>query len=69
MTAAASAPLAAAWPASATVSAVVWAPQCTITVPVQASRKRTTARRRSSVVSCTPSPVVPQQNTPSAPPA
>ena len=36
---------------------------------MQASRNRTSARRRSSVVSCTPSPVVPQQNTPSAPPA
>ena len=54
---------------AATVSRVVCAPACTISIPSQASRNSSAARRRSSSVSSTPSPVVPQQNTPSTPPS
>ncbi len=69
MTATASAPISAAWAASATVSAVVCAPQCTINVARDAARNTTVTRFRSSTDSKIPSPVVPQQKTPSAPPS
>src|SRR4051794_38068037 len=69
MTATPSTPIEAAWAARATVSAVDWAPQWTISVPSQASRNAEAARIRSSSESSTPSPVVPSAKSPSTPPA
>ncbi len=68
MTAAPSAPIAAACWHNATVSTVVWAPQCTISSPSQADgrRPRLAAARPASPP---PSPVVPQQKMPSTPPS
>src|SRR3990172_5005278 len=67
MTATASAPISAACAASRLVSAVVCAPQWTISRPRSAARKTTAARSRSAVESRIPSPVVPQAKRPSAP--
>src|SRR5215210_5029438 len=71
MTATASAPASAACAANAAVSAVVWAPACTATCkrPSAAATKSSATRRRSSIVSRMPSPVVPSGRIPSTPPA
>ncbi len=69
MTATPSAPIPAAWAASAAVSAVLWAPQCTISFPARASRNRSATVFRSSMPSSTPSPVVPSAKMPSTPPS
>src|SRR5581483_3360420 len=70
MTATASAPISAAWAARATVSIVVWAPQCTATSnPLgRAARNSSAARRRSATENMMPSPVVPSARRPSSPP-
>ena len=65
ITATPSAPASAACAASARVSAVVWAPQCTITRSASDSPTISSAtRRRSSRSSRTPSPVVPSDEQP-----
>src|SRR5919197_46179 len=71
MAATAAAPAAAACSARATVSAVVWAPQCTATWrrPSAAARKSSAARLRSTTERRMPSPVVPRARMPSRPPA